>query len=359
MLLAPRSPFPSAIARRPARFDARDYFRIRASSTLPRLSSVIRDYPRSKKREDRSRPSQKIPPIVIALRSETLQHSLSLSIIHRMNGRTDRSVSRRQDSVTYLFPPSTPFTTGEFYWRGIDERHRECHRGAQHRHRYNIAGCTWYIYIYTHTHAHVQVHRDISMLSGDIIERRIQMNPELLGFPCSTSSPPTLSFSLSTFRLLSTPPSLSQPVLSPGTSPSFPAAGAFLWPFDASRAPLRSPAAQCLEERCEKRSIDSIKCPLWPRTIVIQSHNSLSSSSSPFFSAAIASCIHGLVPLPNLQVELRGQGGENSRRECARPSWGTRVRPFRRPPVKRRHPPSPPLPVNILKAASIPKVVRL
>lgn len=73
------------------------------------------------------------------------------------------------------------------------------------------------------------------MLSGDIIERRIQMSPELLGFPGSSHPP-----------LRSAPASLSHADCqsSPGTSPSFPASHAFLWPFDATRTPIR----HCLEE---------------------------------------------------------------------------------------------------------------
>lgn len=210
-----------------------------------------------------------------------------------------------------------------------------------HRHRYNIAGC---IYVYTYTHAHVYAHRDISMLSGDIIERRIQMNPELLGFPCSTRSP-TLSLSLS-LRFGSSPrrplyPSQS----SPGTSPSFPAAGAFLWPFDAP--PLRSsPYTRCLEERCKaidrfdqmSSAFDRDDChpkSQWAASLLLFHPFSSHLSASFLFQTCKSNC-----------------GGGNSRREYVLGEDGPFS--FFSTTARQTQTPTSPRLVNILEAAPIP-----
>lgn len=85
------------------------------------------------------------------------------------------------------------------------------------------------------------------MLSRDIIERRIQMNPELLGFPGDSPRHPRISLGFS-----SAAPSLSHSVAAASplqglACPSFPACAAFLWLFDATHTPIR----HCLEEPCK------------------------------------------------------------------------------------------------------------
>lgn len=95
--------------------------------------------------------------------------------------------------------------------------------------------------------AYACMHRDISAFSRDIIERRIQMSPELLGFPCS----PRLSCSVYPTGW-SSPGRLALRSTHHPHSP-FSIRTVALW-----RASYPGPV---FRRTIETQSIDSIKCP--------------------------------------------------------------------------------------------------
>lgn len=100
---------------------------------------------------------------------------------------------------------------------------------------------------------------------------------------------------------------------SPGTSPSFPAAGAFLWPFDASRAPPTLPRHTLF-----RRTMQSDRLI---RSNVRFARGRLSSKvtiGSPLLFPPFS--LPQSYPRPRSSSKLASRiAGGNSRRECVRP----------------------------------------